>query len=80
LVRGGTVIIQFEENAAYNAGAGGNFIGGVGTCYLDSPATTSSTTYKTQQNSSANSSGTRTQQGGTGSNILSTITLLEIAQ
>jgi hypothetical protein len=75
LLRGATVLVQFEENAAYSADAGGNFIGGCSNCYYDSPATTSLTTYKTQQNSYSNTSGSRTQQGG-----VSSITLMEIAQ
>jgi hypothetical protein len=47
-------------------------------CYLDSPATTSSTTYKTQGkvSSTANSGQMRLQQNGT---EISTITLMEIA-
>ena len=45
-------------------------------CYLDSPATTSATTYKTQFNNPANAAQVTVQEaGGT-----STITLLEIAQ
>jgi hypothetical protein len=78
LLRGATVIVtNIEKSAAYSADSGGNFVGGVSTCYLDSPATTSSTTYKTQGNSfSAPGNGSsRTQQD----NVVSTITLMEIA-
>ena len=48
LLRGATSIIVFEKIGAYNGAAQFN---GVGTCacnYLDSPATTSSTTYSVQ--------------------------------
>jgi len=78
LLRGATVIVtNIEKSAAYSADSGGNFVGSVSTCYLDSPATTSSTTYKTQGNSfSAPGNGSsRTQQD----NVVSTITLMEIA-
>jgi hypothetical protein len=78
LLRGATVIVtNVEKSAAYSADSGGSFVGGVSACYLDSPATTSSTTYKTQGNSfSAPGNGSsRTQQD----NVVSTITLMEIA-
>jgi hypothetical protein len=53
-------------------------VGTVGIQYLDSPNTTSSTTYKT---TFANSAGTGTvylQSNGGSANVMSTITLLEI--
>ena len=77
LLRGASVIVANVENSAcYDASSGGNFIGGVSACYLDSPATTSSTTYKTQGNSFAGATGSsRTQQSG----ATSSITLMEIA-
>ena len=77
LLRGASVILANVENSAcYDASSGGNFIGGVSACYLDSPATTSSTTYKTQGNSFAGATGSsRTQQSG----ATSSITLMEIA-
>jgi hypothetical protein len=78
LLRGASVILaNIEKGAAYGNGTGGNFIGSISSSYLDSPATTSSTTYKTQGNSfSAPGNGSsRTQQD----NTVSTITLMEIA-
>jgi len=51
-----------------------NAIGSAGITYLDSPATTSSTTYKTQFKNDVNASSVQVQQNSE----LSTITLLEI--
>jgi hypothetical protein len=79
LLRGSTSLIEFERNAGMTASTAYNFIGTCSTTYLDSPATTSSTTYKTQfRNKSAggNGSGVNAESGGT--NSKSTITLLEI--
>lgn len=78
LLRGASIILaNIEKSATYGNGTGGNFVGGVCACYLDSPATTSSTTYKTQGNSfaGAGNGSSRTQQD----NVVSTITLMEIA-
>ena len=76
LLRGATDLVEFEKTAAQNgvSTATDNVVGGSGTTYLDNPATTSSTTYKTQfARSSAN--GEALIQGG---NSTSTITLMEI--
>jgi len=74
LVRGSTSISQFELGAGYDGTATQIIIGGSGVSYLDSPATTSSTTYKTQ---------IKGFDGGTVyaqyDNCMSTITLMEIA-
>ena len=77
LLRGSTVILKFEDAAGNTDSSAQNFIGSVSTSYLDSPATTSATTYKTQFNSWANIANARVQvfDGATAS----TITLLEIA-
>jgi hypothetical protein len=72
LVRGGTDLIVFA--VAYNYSAGGA-ICGASASYLDSPATTSSTTYKTQQARFAGAGTVSTQANGDAS----TITLMEIA-
>ena len=48
LLRGSTQLTQFELGSAYTSSSLINIIGGTGVCYLDSPSTTSSTTYKTQ--------------------------------
>ena len=73
LLRGATDLITFESQAGINSNASeANGIGSVSCNYLDSPATTSATTYKTQFNATA--SNMAVQQD----NCSSTITLLEI--
>ena len=76
LLRNSTDLITFEKNAADNdvSSATDNNAGGSGTTYLDSPATTSSTTYKTQF-ARQTAVGEALIQGG---NSTSTITLMEI--
>jgi hypothetical protein len=73
LMRGATQIILLEELGAYTGSSALNFIASASTSYLDSPATTSATTYKTQFKS--DSANTVYVQGGP---CTSTITLLEI--
>jgi hypothetical protein len=78
LLRDSTVISNFERLGAYNNASTDNFIGSCSVCFLDSPATTSATTYKTQLASGASTSQAYTQvSDGTAS--MSTITLMEIA-
>jgi hypothetical protein len=48
LLRGSTSILDFEKEGGYNNLSTIQEFGGVGCSYLDSPATTSSTTYKVQ--------------------------------
>jgi hypothetical protein len=48
LLRSSTSISQFEIGSGYTASNMLNVVGGSGVVYLDSPSTTSSTTYKTQ--------------------------------
>ena len=75
LLRGSTDIMQFGQYAGYNAGSSGRgVVSGIATTYLDSPATTSSTTYKTQL-ANPESSGS---VGVQGYSCISSITLLEI--
>jgi len=74
LVRTATTLIAFEMNGGYNAGTTANYFGSCSTTYLDSPSTTSATTYKTTFASDSNSADARVQAGGS----TSTITLLEI--
>lgn len=76
VLRGASSIIQFEELAGYSA-ANDNDIGGSGTTYLDSPATTSATTYKVQFNNYGGASG-NAKINRAGGGTTSTITLLEI--
>lgn len=78
LVRGSTTIIDFERNAASTEASTASYVGSSSTSYLDSPATTSATTYKTQF-ANKNGSGTvSTQIGAGGTNSTSTIILMEI--
>ena len=76
LLRGASVISTFANNVTYTNTAVVNSIGTVGTMYLDSPSTTSATTYKTQLSSGNNTAGVGVQ--GTGGET-STITLMEVA-
>ena len=75
LLRGATELIVFEVGAGFNNVNGDNYFGGMGCTYLDSPATTSSTTYKTQIKNNPNAAGVIVQGG----NAVSTITLMEIS-
>ena len=75
LLRGSSVISTFGNNVTYTNSAISNSIGTVGTMYLDSPSTTSATTYKTQMSNGNNTANVGTQ--GTGGET-SFITLMEI--
>jgi len=77
VVRGSTLVVDNFTGAGpgYNGSNGGN--GGSGSVnYLDSPATTSSTTYKVQYKSATSSQAVYLMNGG---GPISSITLLEIA-
>jgi hypothetical protein len=75
LVRGSTTISDFERIGGYTNSTAANFIGSCSVCYLDSPATTSATIYKTQFASEAGTANVFVQaQSST-----STITLMEVA-
>lgn len=78
LVRGSTTILTFEALAGYTASTASNFVGSCSACFLDSPNTTSATTYKTQF-SSQNNTGTVGVQTSGSFAPTSTITLIEIA-
>jgi hypothetical protein len=75
LQRGGSSIAQIATGAAGTGTTAINDVGTVAIDYLDSPATTSSTTYKTQFRSTANSAICFVQKDS----VVSTITLMEIA-
>jgi hypothetical protein len=78
VVRGATSIIQFEELAGYfAANPYATDVGGSGTSYLDSPATTSATTYKVQFNNYGGATG-QAKINRAGGGTTSSITLLEI--
>ena len=73
LLRGSTVLVAIGGTGSTTAG--NLYISSASTSYLDSPATTSSTTYSTQFKSTNNNGAVGVQIGGEPS----TITLLEIA-
>ena len=75
LFRGATQLATFGNAIAYTNSTADNRVGGASLSYLDSPATTSAITYKTQFNSQTNASSV-TVQDNYG---LSTITLMEIS-
>lgn len=75
LLRNSTNIITFSGYAGETGNTNTNNPGTVSTSYLDSPATTSAITYKTQQNSDANNSAFDTQ---TNNSCTSTIILMEV--
>ena len=78
LLRGATVISDFARLAGYTGSAATNFGDGSSLSYLDSPATTSATTSKTQLASQGNNAEVQVQLSTGGTATMSTITLLEI--
>lgn len=79
LVRNSTFLFEFESSGGWDGTTGVNAFGSCSTSYLDSPATTSATTYKTQMASFSPTSATHTQYNVGSGTPTSTITLLEIA-
>ena len=77
LVRGSTTLLT-STLTAFTGSTAANRGQSVSYCYLDSPATTSSTTYKVQL-ASWNNNAVAYLNDYTGTNPLSTITLMEIA-
>ena len=76
LLRGATDIQTIDPGiGAFTSSTATNFIGSISIAYLDSPATTSSTTYKTQFASHSNNAVVYVQTDGAASSI----TLMEIA-
>lgn len=78
LLRGSTIIQRMERLAGYTNSSSANWIGSISSTYLDSPATTSSTTYKVQFKSAANLATVYINGTSGGNTGESTITLLEI--
>ena len=78
LMRGATQILEFEGGAGYTGSALFNNVGSVSTNYLDSPNTTSATTYSTQFARNTAAGTVYVQTDGASGNSTSTITLLEI--
>lgn len=80
LLRGASVILNIEDIAAATGTANANYVGGTSATFLDSPATTSPVTYKTQLASRGNNAVVYTQAyGSVIGGTRSTITLMEIA-
>jgi len=75
LLRGSTTISTFAVTQGYTNTAIENYAGCASTCYLDSPATTSALTYKTQFRNQVAANLVYVQVDSTES----TITLLEVA-
>ena len=75
LLRGSTDIAKIEESAGYTNSAAANRFGSISIEYLDSPATTSATTYKTQFNADSSIATVFLQINS----AVSTMTLLEVA-
>jgi hypothetical protein len=78
LVRGSTTITNIGVIEADTNSGATNRIGSMTTAYLDSPATTSATTYKTQFNSAANLGTVILQESSSGTFAMSTIVLMEV--
>ena len=74
LLRASTVIAQIATNQDFTGTAQNHYFGGASISFMDSPATTSATTYKTMFNQNAGSGTVTTQID---SNV-STIVLMEI--
>jgi hypothetical protein len=74
LVRGATTILSFGDLYGYTNTSAYNGVGTVNCNYLDTPATTSATTYKTEFRSESNISFVRVQA----QNVTSQIILMEI--
>jgi hypothetical protein len=79
LLRGATELIRLEDIAAYTENTNPNGVGGISTSYLDAPATTSATTYKTTFANRAAAGSVVVQAAYSGGlSGTSTITLMEI--
>ena len=78
LLRNSTDLYWFERSGAWTGSGASNYIGTCGISYLDSPATTSSVTYKTQM-AAFSAAATVYTQFNVGAGVpASTITLMEI--
>jgi hypothetical protein len=79
LLRGASIIQYFENIGAYDNSTGFNYIGTIAATYLDSPATTSATTYKVQFSSGNNNAIIYISGIAATIQPTSTITLMEVA-
>ena len=79
LLRGATTILKMGDINAYTGASGFNNIGSITGSFLDSPATTSATTYKTQFASQTGAATVYVQNyASDNTSSVSTITLMEI--
>ena len=78
LLRGASAISQISDGVGYSATTAFAILPGVGITYLDAPATTSATTYKTQFANRSATSKVSVQTYQDAQNTTSTITLMEI--
>jgi len=79
LLRGVSIISYLGAFDGYTGGSGNAFFGSISTNYLDSPATTSATTYKIQFASVQNIAKVYINTAQGGFTPTSTITLMEVA-
>lgn len=79
LLRGASIISYLGAFDGYTATSGNAFFGSISTNYLDSPATTSATTYKIQFASVQNIAKVYINTAQGGFTPTSTITLMEVA-
>jgi hypothetical protein len=70
LLRGATDLATFCTKGGLTSSAANNGFGSASHVYLDTPATTSATTYKTQMRSQANTATVRTQDSSAQSGIV----------
>ena len=75
LVRDSTTLATFEQEVGYSASSLMQSVGSAGVTWVDSPATTSATTYKTE----FNGGGTGVTSQVQAASATSTIVLLEVA-
>tara|TARA_E500000305_G_scaffold96017_1_gene85820 strand:- start:203 stop:787 length:585 start_codon:yes stop_codon:yes gene_type:complete len=78
LLRGSTDIALIDHLVGLNGGTASNYIGTSGIMYLDSPSTTSATTYKMQFNSEANNATVYINRPNGANVATSTITVMEV--
>ncbi len=76
LLRGSSALKMFENDFGRDGSSGLNIVGGTGIVYLDSPSTTSATTYKTQLACSVTAAASIVVQHN---NSVSTMTLMEVS-
>ena len=79
LLRGSTDIALIDHLIGLDGASGTNYIGTSGIMYLDSPSTTSATTYKMQFNSEANNATVYINRPNGANVATSTITLMEVS-